>query len=192
MIVLLFLPVLALASPQGGPLPLTGVTNEMGGLLGIGASIISAGIAGMPPGLLSGLVSSGSESPKLSAALSREKSPGSGKYAARYAMDSSLPDHTIYAPASPPKDIKMPVMIFGNGGCINNGAMFANFLTEIASYGYVVIANGKTSGFGQSKVSQMKDSIDWVMKDGAAKYGTIDKDKIVAAGQSCGGLEAYV
>jgi hypothetical protein len=31
--------------------------------------------------------------------------------------------------------------------------MYANFLTEIASYGYIVIANGKTSGLGMSKVS---------------------------------------
>ena len=43
-----------------------------------------------------------------------------------------------------------------------------------------------------SKVKQMKDSLDWIMKDGASKYGSIDKDKIVAAGQSCGGLEACV
>jgi dienelactone hydrolase len=46
-------------------------------------------------------------------------------------------------------------------------------------------------GMGQSKVSQMAESIDWVMKGGAAKYGDIDTEKIAAAGQSCGGLEAY-
>jgi hypothetical protein len=192
MIIILSLLALASGSPQGDTLPETGVTNDMGGLFGIGPSIIAAGISGMPPGLMAGLMSSGSESPKLSAAFSRGKTQGSGRYAAKYAMDPGLPNHTVYAPASPPKGIKMPVMVFGNGGCINNGAMFANFLTEIASYGYVVIANGKTSGLGQSKVSQMKESIDWVMIDGASKYGTIDKDKIVAAGQSCGGLEAYV
>jgi dienelactone hydrolase len=37
----------------------------------------------------------------------------------------------------------------------------------------------------------LTESMDWVTKgDNAAKYGTIDKTKIAAAGQSCGGIEA--
>jgi hypothetical protein len=37
----------------------------------------------------------------------------------------------------------------------------------------------------------MTESIDWVHKGGAKKYGDIDVDKIAASGQSCGALEAY-
>jgi dienelactone hydrolase len=44
---------------------------------------------------------------------------------------------------------------------------------------------------GQSKASMLTDSVDWVTKGGAAKYGNIDTTKIAAAGQSCGGLEAF-
>ena len=43
----------------------------------------------------------------------------------------------------------------------------------------------------QSKVSQMTESIDWVYKGDARKYGEVDVDKIAASGQSCGGLGAY-
>jgi dienelactone hydrolase len=40
-------------------------------------------------------------------------------------------------------------------------------------------------------VQMLTDSVDWVTKGGASKYGDIDTSKIAAAGQSCGGLEAY-
>jgi hypothetical protein len=88
--------------------------------------------------------------------------------------------------------------------------MFPDFLTEIASYGYLIVANGppgnssgsslgsnplagllSAAGSGMSKVQYITDSVDWVTKGGAAKYGNIDTTKIAAAGQSCGGLEAY-
>jgi len=92
----------------------------------------------------------------------------------------------------PPTGIKMPVMVFGNGLCLNKGDMYPDFLTEIASYGYLVIANGQPGGWGIAKVTQMIDAIDWVMKEeNTKKYGTIDTEKIAVSGQSCGGLEAY-
>ena len=42
-----------------------------------------------------------------------------------------------------------------------------------------------------SKVQDMLDAIDWVVKGNADKYGNIDKDTFITAGSSCGGLEAY-
>jgi esterase/lipase len=64
--------------------------------------------------------------------------------------------------------------------------------TEIASYGYVISADGPPNGNGgaQSRVQDSRDSIDWAIKGGASKYGTIDLDNITSAGHSCGGLEA--
>lgn len=90
--------------------------------------------------------------------------------------------------------------------------MFTDFLTEIASYGYLILANGNPApnttatapkgeginpvagllsamGSGMSKVQMLTDSIDWVTKGNAAKYGDIDVAHLAAAGQSCGGLE---
>jgi hypothetical protein len=46
-------------------------------------------------------------------------------------------------------------------------------------------------GGGMSKVQDMLDAIDWVVKGNADKYGNIDKDTFITAGSSCGGLEAY-
>jgi hypothetical protein len=68
--------------------------------------------------------------------------PGTGPYPAYRFVDPTLKNHTIYAPKTPPKGVKLPVLIFGNGGCGNSGSGFTNLLTEIASYGYIAIANG--------------------------------------------------
>jgi dienelactone hydrolase len=127
-----------------------------------------------------------------------EQSPGSGPYAADKFTDDSLPVHTIYAPKTPPAGQKLPVLIFGNGGCANVGTAFQNFLREIASHGFIALANGAPGkggfdfGGGQSKMSAMTASLEWASKGGAnGKFGAVDTGKIAVAGQSCGGLEAY-
>jgi dipeptidyl aminopeptidase/acylaminoacyl peptidase len=135
----------------------------------------------------------GKDTPKV--IVMNDNLPGSGPYPAAYFSDNTLPNHTIYAPKSPPKDIKLPVVIWGNGGCGSSGVSFQNFLREVASHGFVTIANGAATGgtfVTQTKMNLMTESLDWVMKDTAVKkYGNIDSSKIAAAGQSCGGLEAY-
>jgi len=96
---------------------------------------------------------------------------------------------------------------------------FADFPTEIASHGFIVIANGapsprptaapaqatQTSGLldslssslsllsqGITTASWQADSMKWVFdNNGKTKWGDIDLDKIAAAGQSCGGIESY-
>jgi hypothetical protein len=189
-------------------LPEKGDNGEMGGIFGMG------GASGPPGGLsgLAGLLTPGKESPKNGA---RNTNGGSGPYKAGWAADPSLPNHTVYSPTkAPPADIKVPVLVWGNGGCMNRGTMFSDFLTEIASYGYLVLANGPPgsdaspkgstsdsplagmlSGMssGQSHPIQLTQSVDWVTKGGpnVSKYGNIDTAHIAAAGQSCGGLEAY-
>jgi hypothetical protein len=47
----------------------------------------------------------------------KDDSGGSGPYKAKYfpQVDPSLPDHTIYAPVSPPKDVSMPLIVWGEG-----------------------------------------------------------------------------
>ena len=49
----------------------------------------------------------------------------SGRYAAVMEMDTTLADHTVYRPADLSKvPGKLPVVSFGNGGCINIGSAF--------------------------------------------------------------------
>jgi dienelactone hydrolase len=67
---------------------------------------------------------------------------GSGPYKAIMASDESLPAHVLYYPANARKAGKLPVVAWGNGACINAGNRFRGFLTEIASHGYFILANG--------------------------------------------------
>jgi hypothetical protein len=121
----------------------------------------------------------------------RDLSGGSGPYKANLTEDASYPNHTIYAPiVPPPANIKLPVLVWG--GCIGAGSMFANFLTEIASYGFLAIATGPPVGMiGATTVSDITRNIDWVTTNPAVKkYGNVDTSKLVVGGQSCEGLEA--
>jgi len=116
---------------------------------------------------------------------------GSGKYPAYYSTEPSLKGFTIYAPKTVPPE-KLPILLWGNGMCSDQGLGFRNFLTEFASHGYFIIANGEPEGKGQSPDTKMSKSLDWAEKNaGTGKYAHIDKTRIGAAGQSCGGIQAY-
>jgi dienelactone hydrolase len=67
---------------------------------------------------------------------------GSGPYKAVMATEESLPAHVIYYPKDLEMAGKLPIVAWGNGACINAGNRFRYFLTEIASHGYLVLANG--------------------------------------------------
>jgi hypothetical protein len=41
----------------------------------------------------------------------------SGPFKAAYYTDPGLPKHTIYAPMSATDGVKLPVLVWGNGGC---------------------------------------------------------------------------
>ena len=55
--------------------------------------------------------------------------------------DQRLATHTIYRPATLGPS-KHSVLVWGEGGCAKNGLTFPEFLSEIASYGFVVVADG--------------------------------------------------
>jgi hypothetical protein len=106
-----------------------------------------------------------------------DKTLGTGKYPAQRTTDPSLDDHTIYAPKAPPQGIKLPVLLWGSGGCSNDGPGFSNFLKEIASYGYLVLANGAlaTGGFSfkSNSTKQMTAGVDWVLA-GKADFAELE------------------
>jgi uncharacterized protein len=54
---------------------------------------------------------------------------------------TDLPNHTIYRPQRWPAT-PVPVYLWGNGGCSDNGLSHAAYLRQIASNGYLVIALG--------------------------------------------------
>lgn len=131
----------------------------------------------------------------------------SGPYAAVMEMDPTLPDHTVYRPADLPQvEGRLPVVSFGNGGCINIGSLYQTLLGEIASHGYLVVATGPIGAQRvfplpagaprpvQSKTESLIQTIDWAIAENqrnASPYqGRIDVENIAVAGQSCGGLQA--
>jgi hypothetical protein len=131
----------------------------------------------------------------------KDWSGGSGPFKAHYFTDPSLPSHTIYAPKTPVPGKKLPFLAWANGACATNGAAFSNFLTEISSHGFMIIANGApASPWGQNpsmgsalgamggektRAVQLTQSIDWAEKGAAGgKYGEVDILKVGVAGQS--------
>ena len=55
--------------------------------------------------------------------------------------DQGLATHTIYRPANLTA-AKYPLLVWGEGGCAKNGLTFPEYLSEIASYGFVIVADG--------------------------------------------------
>ncbi|HEY6455504.1 MAG TPA: hypothetical protein VIY90_09525 [Steroidobacteraceae bacterium] len=67
---------------------------------------------------------------------------GSGPFPALMEVDPGLPTHTLYHPAELRAAGTLPVVVWGNGACADAGDRFRWFLSDIASYGYLVIAIG--------------------------------------------------
>ncbi|MFK4244270.1 cellulose binding domain-containing protein [Micromonospora chokoriensis] len=119
---------------------------------------------------------------------------GSGPYPADYETSASLANHTIFRPQNLPTE-RLPIVVWGNGGCSGNGLSQGNFLREIASHGFLAIANGAPNGSGSTTSQMLTQSIDWAFaensRQGSKYYNKIDTTKVAVAGFSCGGLEAY-
>ena len=120
---------------------------------------------------------------------------GSGPYSAGYETTLRLTNHTIYRPNTLPAGIKLPIVAWRNGACRADGTWFRNILTEWASHGFLVIANGRPGGTGSTDSGMLTDSIDWAIAENSRRtskyYGRIDTTKIAVMGQSCGGIETY-
>ncbi|WP_431934546.1 cellulose binding domain-containing protein [Micromonospora sp. RP3T] len=119
---------------------------------------------------------------------------GSGPYPADYETSTTLANHTIFRPQTLPPE-RLPILVWGNGGCSANGLSQGNFLREIASHGFLAIASGAPNGSGSTTSQMLTQSIDWVVaensRSGSKYYNRLDTSKIAVAGFSCGGLEAY-
>ena len=127
---------------------------------------------------------------------------GTGQYKAILKEEPTLPEHTVIVPQDlkpfgPQK--KLPVLVWGNGACTNSPWEHINFLNEIASNGYIVLATGFIPMDDQpyrgpmSRTEQQIESIDWIIAQNADPkspyYNKVDVSAICVAGMSCGGLQ---
>jgi hypothetical protein len=122
-------------------------------------------------------------------------SAATGPYPVTVSEPADLKNHTVYRPTSGPDGGTMPVLAWGNGACLANGLAYSSFLTEIASHGILVVVSGGPGQLGATTAGYMQRSLDWAKyqntKPGGAYQGKLDAAKMVVAGHSCGGLEAY-
>ncbi len=128
---------------------------------------------------------------------------GTGPYKALMASDGTLATHTVFRP----KELgafgrrqKLPIIVWGNGACANSPWEHVNFLSEVASHGFLVVAIGPMPAEGQrggpggpTKSAMLTDAINWAIAQNSDKssqyYRKLDVTKIAAAGMSCGGLQ---
>ena len=127
---------------------------------------------------------------------------GTGPYKAIMQDDPSLAAHTIFVPQDLSKFDKknpLPILVWGNGACTNSPWEHVNFLNEIASYGFIVLATGYIPMDDQpyrgpmSTTEQQIESMDWAFAQNADPkspyYNKLDVKNICVAGMSCGGLQ---
>jgi len=118
--------------------------------------------------------------------------PLNSDYHQAYTQDATLTGHTIFAPKTVPAGDKLPVLLWGEGGCSADSTESAPFLIQLASQGILVIASGTPKGSGSTTAALMTAGMDWIKsKAGTGTYVNVDASRIVAAGWSCGGIEAY-
>jgi hypothetical protein len=131
---------------------------------------------------------------------------GTGPYKAILWGETSLPTHAIYRP----RDLRpfggtnlLPIVAFGNGGCRNSSGEFRNFLSEIASQGFLVVAIGPAGNAAvmgsedrqnMTIATQLLDGVTWAVaensRQGSPYFGKLDVTKIAVTGQSCGAQQA--
>lgn len=133
---------------------------------------------------------------------------GSGPESAIAYSNSSLPTHTIYRPAN--LQGKYPVVLWGNGSCVNSSYGYREFLAEVASHGFIVLAIGPYRDSPAPRQQRPEDpaewppfetgyrqmfaALDWITAENSRQdspyYGQVGSDRVAVMGHSCGGLQS--
>jgi dienelactone hydrolase len=102
----------------------------------------------------------------------------------------------VYRPASLapfPSQDTLPVVVWGNGGCMADGGGFAAYLSTIASHGFLVVTTAPVDGDPQARTTSadLIAAIDWAegeaARDGSPLAGKVATGAVAVMGQSCGG-----
>ena len=136
------------------------------------------------------------------------KGSGSGPHRVviEYNCSPGISTGTIYRPADMKGAQRYPILVWGEGGCSQNGLSNLASMSEIASHGYFVVADGtptaegrgQSPGMGQGDMTAQGKPligyIDWAIAENgnpnSPYYNSLDTTKIASNGFSCGGLMA--
>lgn len=122
--------------------------------------------------------------------------------------DPSLPTHTIYRPET--LDGALPVVLWGNGSCVNSNFSYREFLTSVAAHGFIVVAVGPWRDSPaprqqrpqdpaewppfETNAQQLLDGLDWIATANSNPAnllaGHVDTSHVAAMGHSCGAIQA--
>jgi hypothetical protein len=110
---------------------------------------------------------------------------------------SNLPGYDIIRPEHLRTRARLPVIVWANGGCVRFNVIWRPLLQSWAAAGYVVVAIGTPAGADPrtappSTADDQAKAIDWAYAENhraSSPYaGHLDTRRIVAAGNSCGGI----
>jgi Chlorophyllase len=120
-----------------------------------------------------------------------------GAYETAMEPIAGSPRLALYRPASLdafPKKDKLPVLVWGNGGCALDSGSFGGYLKTIASHGYLVVTTASPQGATPPRATadDLRAALDWsqaeAMRAGSPLAGKIDKEHVAVMGVSCGGF----
>lgn len=130
---------------------------------------------------------------------------GSGPHSVVVETNSGvgIKEGTIYRPADLGPGKRYPILVWGEGACARNGLDNSASMAEIASHGYLVVADGTPNGSGSrpmnaNNLDEMGRPalayVTWAIAENSKPcsqyYQSLDTSKVAANGFSCGGLLA--
>jgi hypothetical protein len=117
--------------------------------------------------------------------------------------DAGINQGTIYRPSDLAPGKKYPIVLWGEGACALNGLDNSASMSQIASHGYFVIADGKPNGTGSRPMNAndlvamgkpVLDYLTWAIAENSKPcsqyYQSLDTTQVGSNGFSCGGLLA--
>ena len=118
---------------------------------------------------------------------------GPGPFQARYITTApGLDSHGLFVPSEQGSNGMNPVVVWtcGNGGSIS---FYQGFLDHLASHGFFVVADKRSTSDRLAEVQSQNDAIAWVLEQNmSGEYaGKLDVDHIAVMGHSLGSLASF-
>jgi predicted dienelactone hydrolase len=110
---------------------------------------------------------------------------------------ATLPGYNIYRPADIKAGAPLPIISWANGGCVRSDGTWKTILERWASEGFFVVAvtslpDADPRAPGRFTVEEQAAAIEWAIRENGTSSSPyakrLDVNRIVAAGNSCGGM----